>query len=344
MRAVATGPEHLELLGMPGANATFQIGPGIPGTPEAADFRGAEIDLYADRLEARGDARSTVHSIERDYELASEFIRLSVEPRDPESDARPFTLECEKVSEARMSQPGRETKCSANSLLATGILREKEEPARRIEASHVTATGHVEVHDTADLELSGAGELFTIDADGKGRLETQDDRQVSAWGRFGGTGVPYEMTAKSVVFEPSKLEAEAPRIYLDATLLPVQPSDNGVPGFTEESGDRLRVEAKAIWLLGNAHVKGIDRTGKQLTVDAAAIRIDGDVASASEKGRESWISGHRKPPEASRRSTRSAASRAATLPAHRERRDDRHAPRISPWRLHLASDQIDVDR
>jgi hypothetical protein len=344
VRAVATGPEHLELLGIPGASASFQIGPDLPSSPEVASFEAQEIDVFADRLEARGNAIATVHSIERDYHLAAEFVRLTVEPLDPVNDARPFTLECEKVTEARMSQEGRETTCSANSLLATGLLREKAEPARRLEASKVTATGHVEVHDKAELELSGAGELFTIDADGKGRLETRDDRQVSAWGRFGGTGVPYQMNAKSVLFDSAQVEAEAPRIYLDATLLPVQPKDGGVAGFTEASGDRLRVESKAIWLIGNAHVKGIDRTGMQLVIDAAAIRIDGDVTSASDRDRESWISGI----EATggfeaRYEARGYASGDSFL-FNRERAVMIGKPaNLSMDDLHLSSDQIDVD-
>ncbi len=344
VRAIATGPEHLELLGLPGASASFELGPGTPGTPEAATFEAQEIDVFPDRLEARGGASSSVHSIDRDYRLASEFVRLSIEPLDPESDARPFTLECEDVSEARMSQPGRVTTCSARSLLATGLLRENAEPARRIATSHVTATGRVEVHDTAALELSAAGELFTIDADGHGKLETRDDRQVSAWGSFGGTSVPYEMTAKSVIFDPAEIKAVAPRIYIDATLLPVQPTDQGVAGFTEASGDDLRVEPGAIWLLGKAHVEGVDRTGRRLIVDAAAIRIDGDVQSVSERGRESWIRGIEATGGFTAHYENDSSASGESFLFTRERAVMIGTPAVvSLGEVHLASAQIDVD-
>ncbi len=289
VRAIATGPDHVQLVGLPGDPASFFVGPDVPGAPEAASFEAEEIDVLPDRLEARRGVRTIVHSIDRDYRLLSQFVRLTVEPRDESIGTRAFTLECEEVDEARMSSEGQETTCSAKSLVATGVLREKNEPARRIEASRVTATGRVEVRHTGELELAGAGELFTLDADGKGRLETKDDKRVSAWGRFADSSLPYEMTATYVEFDPTTLQSADPRIYIDATLLPVLPRGVAEPGFTEASGDTLRVEGTAVWLLGHAHVEGVDRTGSKLVLDASTIRLDGDLDRAKELDENRWI-------------------------------------------------------
>jgi len=281
VRVVSRGGGRFELYGVPGTLASFDMAARAQEGLEAASFEALRIDVQPDRVDAVGSVVASVRAIDRTYTLEADEVHLDV-PEVAEGEPRPFVLDASVVRRADVIEPERKTDFKSDTLRVTGTLVEGEGDLRaKLLASELVATGDVEAHMSGDVELSGAGERLVVEGDGAGRLETTAGRRVSAWGRLADADLPYELTAKSILFDDRYLEADAPHIFVRAILLPFVAEGVPVEGFTEASGGVLRADPTGVLLERGAHVEGTDATGQRLVVDADTMRLSADLERAA---------------------------------------------------------------
>jgi len=288
LRAVSFGEDHFELYGVPGNLARFELAPHGSAASDPASLQARRINvLGAEELEATGSVHVSVRGQDRSFELDSHTAHLAI-GTSLAGEPAPFRIEATLVTNSLVGQPNRTTRIIGRDLAIEGaFLRSDEESV--VTRSTVVVKGQVQADVTGDVTLTGAGETFTMAEDGTARLETEPDLKVSTWGRLAGTSHPYEMTADWIEFGDQALEAENPRIFVNAALLPIAPTPGVEPqaAFTEAMAQRLYADEAGLSLEGDVRVEGTDGTGAVLVIESRSLLLAGDVNYVSTGG--AWL-------------------------------------------------------
>jgi len=269
LRAIAKSEDHFELYGVPGDLARFELAPQGSASADPASFEARRIDVLGpDELHATGSVRATVRGQDRfiEFECATAHFKVGT---GPPGEPAPFRIEASSVGNALVREPNRATRITARELTVDGAFIRSDE-ASVVTGSNLVATGQVQVDVSGEVNLTGAGEHFTFSEDGLGRLDTEPGLRVSTWGRLSEGSHPYEMTADWIAFGDQSLEAQNPRIFVNAALLPIAPTPGAEPqaAFTEATAQRLYADEAGLSLEGDVRVEGTDDTGAVLVIES----------------------------------------------------------------------------
>jgi len=278
-RAVVHGPKEFDLHGDARNPARFRITPPVTthsAADEAAnvgDFQARDIVVRERSVDATGDVSANILAGERTYRLESRGLRLETDALERRAGSS-FRAVGTGVRRASLREPGLEVVLSTDELLLRGVWVDREGRATgQIEPAEVIATGSVELEYFGGIEVGAAGDRFILDPEGSGRIEAQDGKRVSAWGRFPDSELPYELTADWVEFNSERVRAPRPNVFVDTQLMPL-----GVPvvaqnSFTRADADWLVADQDGLLLTGGVHLEGADEQDVGLTVDADMLRL-----------------------------------------------------------------------
>lgn len=156
----------------------------------------------------------------------------------------------------------------------------------------IEARGDVKVTSTAPTPMSGTGDTFSVDHEGRGVLLADPGRQVTAKGALPGDGQPFDVVGSSIEFDPVSLHIVEPRIEVGDPFAAARASDDtdgagGAPVIVELIATCRRLDATADSVVFNGDVSflGTTRTLQTWTLrcDRAEL-LSGVVRSLDEQG------------------------------------------------------------
>ena len=283
-RALAHGKDDVDLFGVRGAPARYELlqraGAAEPKNVTAT-AEALAIHIGAAALDARGDVKVELSASDRTYHIASGALYLALEPQPGPNDRdRAFHALARDNVRTRFDSDQGESTLTCEKLTVDGFARDARElgGGAPVRTSSVRAENDVEIDHRGAGEFKGHGDLFTLDAQNKGRLSAATGRQVRATVQLPGNRLPYAMTAEWIEFDATRVEAsQMDTLQIDGTR--ERESDQepraSEPSLLEMRADHFMADEELVLLSGNAHARGKTQTDEDWTIDAGTIRIQG---------------------------------------------------------------------
>jgi hypothetical protein len=289
-RAISRGPNDLELVGAEAAN-------GAPAKParyarrsgegetrfDEASIQGRTIRATDTTLDAVGNVRLDVAGTAQTYHLQGGEVHATFQPPSGPEPGAPQPFEAHAQSAVRVqidsSQGASSVACESLRLRGTTKGGLRGGAPLKVEEPDVRAEGSVVVDWQGKGGVTGTGDLFTMDPDGRGQLTADPGKRVHAQGRRIGDVAPYSLDADWFEFDEQRLEARKVEMRLEPSLAGAA-AISGKPYIGGMSADHILVTPIQALLEGNAHVQGRTSQGEEWSVDAASVKMIGDFAIA----------------------------------------------------------------
>ncbi len=302
--------DEVHLYGSPSSPARFRfLAPKAKPGAEAG-ISGNEIVVTPGAASADGAAQARVQNADNRLDLECKHLDIRSSPPDPATPDAPRDFHVHATGEVK-SHWKRSVPVVENNPLAPGVEStadvdcedlvvdgtaqpnpvQGENPT--VATTNVVARTavHVEYHGTS--EMTGDGDLFTLDEKGLGRLSADAGKVVHARGHLVGTALPYTLDADWIEFDSEHITVSKVRLKMDesakavdaAFLRDAQTPEQAGPGAStavlgEVRADTMRADKHEIFLDGSAHVEGITGQGEAWSIDAGSIRMQGDFSQA----------------------------------------------------------------
>ena len=281
-RAVARGEDDIELTGITGRPARYARKGGQGNERfEEASIQGLSIHAKKDSLDASGEVLMDFATEKENYHVQGGEVHVAYgAPSSPEAGApRPFEAHASNAVRAQVATAAGESALSCERLLVSGMTKGVVRPgaAPQVGASQIRAESSVSVDWRAEGGVSGEGDLFTVDPEGRGRLSAEPGKRIHAKGRMAGDTTPYSLEADWMEFETERFEARHVDLEMERPQLgPQQPAPaTARPTIAHMTADHLLVNPSDALLEGSAHVDGRSQEGEEWVIDAGSVKFSG---------------------------------------------------------------------
>jgi hypothetical protein len=291
-RVVARGKNDLELEGVPAAEnvpakpARYARSAGAGATKfEEAGIEGLSIRATDTSLDATGNVRLDVAGAAETYHLQGGEVHVTFEP--PESAEpgapRPFEAHAKTGVRAEIDSARGASTVSSDTLRVRGTTKGElgAHATPKVLEPDVRAEGSVVVDWKGEGGLTGSGDLFTMDPEGRGQLTADPGKRVHARGHRVGDVLPYVMVADWIEFEKERLEARNVEMRLDVPVIGAA-ALAGKPYVSAMTADHLLVTPIQALLEGHAHAEGRTSKAEEWTLDAGSVKLIGNFALAKD--------------------------------------------------------------
>lgn len=303
LRVVAEGPNEMRMYGSENSPAHYEFARATSEPTRAlqSGVWATEIKAFPDHVEARGNVKSFVETLENRLDLDSGALELTVQPEDsvPAGTPRKFDAHASEGVTAKIARANDKAFVTSDDLVVNGrVLVDPNATSKvSVTSTNVRATKNVHLDYAGAGTIVGDGDTFTLDEFGLGRLSAEAHAKVKAKGRFAGTQLPYAIEADWVEFDRESVQAENVRVLLEGAAIavnsnePSQSDEQFGPGAApailhELRAHKIRADEGEISLVGDAHIEGITQRDEAWTIDAASIRMRGDFKDAKKIEKE----------------------------------------------------------